>query len=1038
MNNAFKNASCFRLWRPSRKWEKYSFAMLLFFAFASPVDLYSWELSSTSMVKQEQKLQGKVTDSQGEPIIGANVVVKGTSNGTITDYNGFYSLSVPDDAVIVVTYVGYKQQEISVKGRLNLNIVLKEDNELLEEVVVIGYGVQKKADLTGAVANVKTDKLNTQSNLSISQALQGKIAGVDIVSMGGKPGAGTKIMVRGIGTLNNASPLYIVDGMYLNSIDNINPNDIESIDVLKDASSAAIYGSRAANGVIILTTKSGKDSEGKPIIDLAANVGVNTPSKYLDLLNAAQWAEISTISRKNAGMEPLDMAVDVANKPDNDWQDIMMGPALIQNYNLSIKGGNKHVNYYNSIGYSNHDGTMKGTDYERYTFQSKIDFSKGMFKAGSNVILSYDDNTPMHAEVRGGFVGHTLMAIPTLEKYDSDNVGGYGGTYGDVLNLKHPLGIIDENLFKRFDTHTQIFANMYFSVEPIKGLKYKLSFSPDFQFGRNGAFTGEFDFGLSANGKNTMSETQNRNRNILIEHLLSFDKTFGNHKISAILGYSYQDSRARNLYGAGDELPEGVYELDAATTGKTSGGNYNRSVLTSIFSRIFYSYKNRYLITASIRRDGSSKFAPDNRYAIFPSFSLGWNIAEENFMRNTRTWLDQLKIRGGYGVLGNQEIGNYQYIPTVTTGMHYPDGKGGLLMGAIPKYFSNPDIKWEETTSTNIGLDFVGLNNRLSFTADWYVKDTKDILLTVPIPISTGAANDPVRNAGKIQNKGFEFNIGWNDYVNQDLSYGVNFIGTFNKNKVVSMGTESQNIASGIVQGGTYTTKTIAGYPIGGFWLIPCDGYFNSEEEVQQYAKNGQLIQPVAKPGDIRFKDMNDDGAINDDDRVYCGSPFPKFTYSINGNITYKQFDVMLGFQGVAGNKIYNASRLWLEDVTKGSNYLATTLDYWTPENHDASVPRLTWNDTNRNSRSESDRYLEKGDYFRLKTLQLGYSLPDKVLRGIIQKVRVYMNIENLFTITSYSGYSPDVNTTDVYSRGFDEFMYPSNRTYMFGVNVTF
>ena len=461
-------------------------------------------------------------------------------------------------------------------------------------------------------------------------------------------------------------------------------------------------------------------------------------------------------------------------------------------------------------------------------------------------------------------------------------------------------------------------------------------------------------------------------------------------------------------------------------------------MLTSILGRAFYSYKNRYLLTATIRRDGSSKFGSNNRYGNFPSFSAGWNIAEEDFVKNSVSWLDQLKLRGGYGVLGNQEIDNYQYVSVVTTGINYPDGKSGLIQGAFPKTFANPDIKWEETAMTNVGIDFMALRNRLTLTADWYVKNTKDILLNVPIPISSGGANDPIQNAGKIRNQGFEFNIGWNESLNKDLSYGVSFLGTYNKNEVIALGEGMQPIESGTIHNGTYTSRTLAGYPIGGFWLIPTDGYFNSTEEVQAYQKDGVLIQPSAEPGDIRFKDTNNDGTINDDDRVYSGSPFPKFTYSINGNITYKNVDFSIGFQGVAGNKIYNATRLELTDVTRGTNYLASTLDYWTPENHNASQPRLIWTDPNRNARSESDRYLENGSYFRLRNLQVGYTLPVAWFHGFVQKARVYVNAENLFTITSYSGYTPDVNSSNVYSRGFDEFIYPSNRTFMLGLNVTF
>lgn len=986
--------------------------------------------------QQAKTVTGTVTDVSGEPIIGANIRIKGTTTGTITDIDGNFSIKAEPQSVIEVSYIGYLTQETVINNQKSIRFLLKEDRKTLDEVVVIGYGVQKKADLTGSVANINTEKLNTQSNANIGQALQGKIAGVDIVSQGGAPGSGTRIMVRGIGTLNNASPLYIVDGMYMNSIDHINPNDIASIDVLKDASSAAIYGSRAANGVIIVTTKEGSNTEGKPIIDLSVNLGISTASKFLDMLDAKGWAEVTTIARQAIGKPALDMATDLANKPDNDWQDIMFRPALMQNYNLSVKGGGKYSTYYTGLGYFNQDGIVKGTNYQRYNIQSKNDYKRGIFSAGTNLIISFSHDKPLHQELRGGMIGTILQSVPTLEKYDDTREGGYGGTYGDVVNIPHPLAIIDDNIMDRYNENVKIFANLYAQIELFKGLKYKLNLTPDFSFERYKNYLNKYDFGLATNSITQLTERQRRRRNILVENLLTFDRTFGEHKISALAGYTYQDSRFRHIQAYGEGLPQGLEEIDAATTNRSNEGNSWRSVLTSILGRVFYSYQNKYLFTATIRRDGSSKFGKNNRYGYFPSFSLGWNVAEEKFMENVH-WLDQLKLRGGYGVLGNQEIDNYQYSSTITTGINYPDGNGGLLQGAFPKNFANPDIKWEETAMTNVGIDFMAFNNRLSLTADYYVKNTKDILLTVPIPISSGGANDPIRNAGKIRNNGFEFNLGWMDQPNPDISYGINLIGSFNKNKVIAMGSESGSIKGGSTNQNITTSETKAGYPIGGYWLISTAGYFNSQEEVDAYAKDGKKIQPAAEPGDIKFVDANNDGVINDD-RVFQGSPFPDFTFALNGNMRYKNFDLSIGLQGVLGNKIYNATRQTLEDVTKGSNFLASCLDYWTPENKNASHPRLTWDDPNRNTRAESDRYLENGSYLRLRSVQLGYTFPQTWFKGAIQHARVYINAENLFTITSYSGYSPDVNADNANYRGFDNFIYPTNRTFMLGLNVTF
>ncbi len=987
--------------------------------------------------QQAKTVTGTVTDVSGEPIIGANIRIKGTTTGTITDIDGNFSIEAEPQSVIEVSYIGYLTQETVINNQKSIRFLLKEDTKTLDEVVVIGYGVQKKADLTGSVANINTEKLNTQSNANIGQALQGKIAGVDIVSQGGAPGSGTRIMVRGIGTLNNAFPLYIVDGMYMNSIDHINPNDIASIDVLKDASSAAIYGSRAANGVIIVTTKEGSNTEGKPIIDLSVNLGISTASKFLDMLDAKGWAEVTTIARQAIGKPALDMATDLANKPDNDWQDIMFRPALMQNYNLAVKGGGKYSTYYTGLGYFNQDGIVKGTNYQRYNIQSKNDYKRGIFSAGTNLIISFSHDKPLHQELRGGMIGTILQSVPTLEKYDDTREGGYGGTYGDVVNIPHPLAIIDDNIMGRYNENVKIFANLYAQIELFKGLKYKLNLTPDFSFERYKNYLNKYDFGLATNSITQLTERQRRRRNILVENLLTFDRTFGEHKISALAGYTYQDSRFRHIQAYGEGLPQGLEEIDAATTNRSNEGNSWRSVLTSILGRVFYSYHNKYLFTATIRRDGSSKFGKNNRYGYFPSFSLGWNVAEEKFMENVH-WLDQLKLRGGYGVLGNQEIDNYQYSSTITTGINYPDGNGGLLQGAFPKNFANPDIKWEETAMTNVGIDFMAFNNRLSLTADYYVKNTKDILLTVPIPISSGGANDPIRNAGKIRNNGFEFNLGWMDQPNPDISYGINLIGSFNKNKVIAMGSESGSIKGGSTNQNITTSETKAGYPIGGYWLISTAGYFNSQEEVDAYAKDGKKIQPAAEPGDIKFVDANNDGVINDDDRVFQGSPFPDFTFALNGNMRYKNFDLSIGLQGVLGNKIYNATRQTLEDVTKGSNFLASCLDYWTPENKNASHPRLTWDDPNRNTRAESDRYLENGSYLRLRSVQLGYTFPQTWFKGAIQHARVYINAENLFTITSYSGYSPDVNADNANYRGFDNFIYPTNRTFMLGLNVTF
>lgn len=1006
----------------------------------SPKEMYGQISAVINAVQQQKKnITGTIVDAAGEPVIGATIVVHGDeSKGTVTDIDGNYVLqNVSENAVLDISYVGMQTQSVELNGRTVVNIVLLDDTELLEDLVVVGYGTQRKVDLTGSVSNIKTDKLNTQSNVNIGQALQGKIAGVDIVSQGGAPGQGSRIMIRGIGTLNNSNPLYIVDGMYMSGIDHINPNDIESIDVLKDASSAAIYGSRAANGVIIVTTKSGSNTEGKPIIDASANIGLQTPSKYLDMLNASDWARLTGVSREAIGLDPLQMATDF--NESNDWQRTMMGESIMQNYNLTVRGGTKYFTYYTGAGVVNQDGIIKGTNYKRYNLQFKSEYKRGWFTFGNNVVFSAQQNNPLYGFARGGYLGIILQSIPTLQKYDPTNEkGGYGKVYGDATDIPNPLGILDNNITQRTWNDNSTYINLYAEVALPYGFKFRLNATPDLSFDRGTAYENVYDFGLRNNAVSNMTEYRNQRNNFLIENLLSFDRSFDKHKVTALLGYSYQSYRNRYIMAAGKGLPNGIREVGAAIQDRINDTWTNESALTSVISRVFYSYDNRYLVTATYRRDGSSKFAEDNRYGNFPSLSVGWNISEEQFMGKTRNWLDQFKLRAGYGVLGNQEINDYMYTSVVTANINYPDGKGGIVSGAFPKEFANPAIKWEETAMTNIGVDLAFLNSRLTVTTDWYRKDTKDILLTVPIPISTGGANDPVRNAGKIKNTGLEWTVGWNNSPSKDFTYGLTLTGNSMRNEVVAMGDANQVINGGANRTNVSTTKTLAGYPIGGFWLIPTDGLFQNEGEITAYNQNGILIQPNARPGDIRFKDSNNDGRITDDDRVYLGSPFPTLTMGLNFNAAYKNFDVLLGTQGVFGNKIYNATRLELEGVNKGTNFLASTLDYWSPENKNASHPRLVWDDPNLNTRPQSDRFLEDGDFFRLRNIQLGYTFSQGVFQNKIQKLRVYMNAENIFTITKYSGYTPDINSGGTTSRGFDNFVYPTNKVFMLGLNLTF
>lgn len=996
------------------------------------------EQSSVNTVRQQtgRTISGTIRDGDGESIIGATVVEKGNpSHGTVSDINGEFTLTnIPENAILLFTYVGMTTQEIALNGRTTIDVVMHSDTELLDEVVVIGYGVQRKADLTGAVANIKAENLNIEGNTNILRSLQGKLAGVEIVSRGGEPGNNSSVMIRGVGTFNNNSPLYIVDGMYMSDINYLNPNDIESIDVLKDASSAAIYGSRAANGVIIVTTKSGTDSDGIPVISASANIGFQQTTKKIGVLNADEWINISTISREAAGRPPLDMAVDAQD--DIDWQKEMMQMGLMQNYNISAQGGSKNFIYYMGGGYINQEGIIKLTGYKRLNFQIKSEFKKGIVTVGENVLVSLENQKPVQRSVSrvGGIVGSMLNSIPTYSIYDPEKDGGYNGPWGDAVTWANPVGIMNLQQEKR--EYYKTFVNTYLMLDFNRYLQYKLNINASLTGNNTFSFQPHYNMGLNARDRNTLSEGRGQSKDYLIENLVTYDRTFNDHKLTMLAGYTFQHNLYRVVSAGGSHMADGVTVIDAAT--ETEGGSSQAvSALTSYLGRVFYSYKNRYLLNATIRRDGSSKFLRNNRYGYFPSFSVGWNIKEEEFMDQFNN-LNMLKLRAGYGVLGNQEVGNYLYSADVNSNINYLVNGSTLWAGSFPKVFASPSIKWENTEMTNIGVDLVLFNNQLTATAEYYIKNTTDILLNVPIPISTGADNDPLKNAGEIRNRGFEFMIGYNNFRSKDFRYAINLTGSTVSNEVIKMGTGDQVIWSGSPnQSGGFTTKSLQGYPIGGFWLIETDGIFQSEAEVNDHSLNGNLIQPNAKPGDIRFKDVNNDGMINDDDRVYKGSPFPTLVLGLNTQLYWKNFDFNIGIQGNFGAKIYNSMRPDLEDISKGTNYSKAALNHWTENNKNTSFPRIIWGDPNQNARTDSDRFLESGDYVRITTVQLGYNFPQRLI-PYLSSLRVYINADNLYTVTNYSGFTPDVNGGSALDRGVDRYTYPLPRTITLGLNVSF
>lgn len=994
----------------------------------------------------QETITGTVTSAtDGAPLPGVSIVVQGTTQGVVTDLDGNYEIAgVPPDAVLEFSYVGFKTQTIEVNGRSTINVLLSEDLEQMEEVVVVGYGTQTREKVTGAVSSVKSEDLVTQGSNTVEKALQGRVPGVQVESAGGNPGSGVRILIRGTGSLGNNNPLYIVDGVQVDNINNLNPTDIASIDILKDASAAAIYGSRAANGVVIITTKSGR--KGENTIDFSTYYGFQTIVDKLDVLNAAEWAAVSNAAHDNAGLARLN----IASNPESlgkgtDWQDEIYRTAPMQNYNVAASGGGENYTYSISAGYLGQDGIVKETGYNRWNLRFKSTLTKGRFKFGESVILSreYWRNMAGGWGGQGGNpVGSAPKMIPVFDVYDPEAEGGYAGAYGPVVNVANPMAQL--NLEIPEVRAKEAIVNAFAEVSILDGLKYKLNLGYTSTNGNDYTYTYPYKVGtLFTNLDSDLDESRNETEYILAENTLTYDKTFGKHSINALAGYTFQNTKYRELTGSKSGMPPGVRVLDAGTVNTAAGSNAWENSLVSYLGRITYSFDDRYILTGILRRDGSSRFGKDHQFGNFPSLAVAWNLSNEPFFSKLQETFNTAKLRMSYGVLGNQEFDDYRFSPAINLNTNYVVGQGQTLWsGAIQTAFATPDIKWESSKTLNVGADLSFLDRRLEFIVDYFVKENSDVLLQVPIPLSTGASgNSPYINAGQITNKGFEASLSYSD-SREDFSYRITGTLASMDNEVDFLGTGSQQIFGGQpTHHGASATVTQAGFPVGAFYLIKTDGIFNSEEEINAYTHEGALIQPNARPGDIRFVDHNSDGQIDEDDRQFLGSPTPDLSYGLGADFRWKNFDLNVFFQGTQGNKIYNGLRQDLEGMNLEFNYMKSTINAWTPANQDTDMPRAVINDPNLNSRT-SDRFLEDGSYFRFKTLQFGYTLPKGALKAArIERCRFYLSFDNIFTITDYKGYNPDLGRSgSVLDRGVDygHVAYPLSRTFLTGVELSF
>jgi TonB-dependent starch-binding outer membrane protein SusC len=998
-------------------------------------------LFNGALLAQQKTVTGKISDETNAPVPGVSITVKGKPNiGTTSDAAGNFSIQVSPNDVLLFESVGYQQQEIKAGDQTSVNVKLSIAQTNLNEVVVIGYGTVRRKDLTGAVASIKGSDIKAQGVSDITRSLQGRMPGVNIESAGGDPGSGTRILIRGVGTLGNSTPLYIVDGVQVSNINNLSPTDIESIDVLKDASAAAIYGSRAANGVVLVTTKSGRS--GKPVVQFNTNIGMQKIANQIDVLNAREWATVSNAAHDAAGLPKLD----IAQNPDQlgegtDWQDAIYRTAPVQQYELLVSGGNESSRYSVSGSYNDQKGIVDVTGYKRYNVRVKSETTKGRLKFGETVLVSRERWVRMPGGwggQGGNPIGSAAKMIPVFDIYDTSALGGFAGAYGPVVNVANPMAQLYLQDINR--ETTSILANAYGDLTILPGLRYRLNLGYTNVFTSNNDYWKRYNVGtLFSHPTNDLSQNKDQNMLVLLENTLNYDKRIGKHSIQALAGYTFQENTYSYMSASRTNLPDGISVIDAGAGTSSSGGNKRQNDLISYLGRVIYSFDDRYLLTASFRRDGSSRFGRDYRYGNFPSVAVGWNISNERFFEPYLNKLSTLKLRASYGVLGNQEIGDYQYSAAIASNINYVSGADQQKwFGSIQTAFASPNIKWENTKTFNVGLDLGFLNNRLNLTADYFIKETSDVLLNVPIPGSAGSVSNPVVNAGTLRNKGIEIGANYNGKVSK-LNYNV--YGTFSavRNKVVELGTGSQQIFGGQpTHHGASTTVTQAGGPISAFYLIKAEGVFNSQEEINSHSKGGQLIQPNAAPGDIKFLDANGDGQISDKDRVYCGSPFPKFEYGFGFNASWSNLDINVFLQGTHGNKIYNGLRQDLESMSLEFNYSKSTLNAWTPQNH-SNIPRAIINDPNYNDRTSS-RFLEDGTYLRMKTLQLGYTFPESLINSIkISSLRAYASIDNLFTITDYSGYNPDIGRSgSILDRGVDygHVAYPLAKTFSLGVQL--
>lgn len=975
------------------------------------------------MHAQQINVTGVVRDISGMGIPGASVIEKGTSNGTIADVDGTFSIKVPANAVLQISCMSYLTAEENVGSRSFIEVVLKDDTELLDEVLVIGYGTIRKSDLTGAVSAVTNEKFKDSPVPNVGQALQGKVAGVQIIDSG-TPGSNVNIKVRGLGSINNCDPLIVIDGVPTDlGINAINTNDIERIDVLKDASSAAIYGSRGANGVVMITTKRG--SEGKGRISVNANTSFQNAANMPKMLNASQYAALSndmmSASGKNANPEWADPSVLGAG---TSWLDEMLGTGIMQNYTVSYAGGNDKSHYYVSGGYLDQTGIVRNVGYNRFTFQSNSDAQVFDWLKFTNSI-SFSADTKRSGEYG---ISTIMGALPVFGVKDEN--GEWTGPEGNSEWYGSTRNVVGVNEMNRSETKGyNILANLTAEISFTRWLKFKSTFGYDAKFWFTDSFTPKYDWKPTKVEQSSRYKSDNKSFTYLWDNYFLFDKTFaGNHRLGIMAGTSAQWNKYDWLNTQkNDFMFDNIHEMDNGLKMYEIGGNMSEWSLFSFMARVNYSYADKYLLTATVRRDGSSRFGPESRWGTFPSMSLAWRMSKEDWFPQ-HSVVNDLKIRAGYGVTGSQaSVGNYGYLALYDMGI-YSFGKDGKEQSTLfARTLSNPSLHWEEVAQTNFGVDASFLDSRIQFSVDAYLKDTRDMLVKASIPITSGFEDTSTTytNAGKVRNKGVEMSLHSVNLAGE-WNWETDINATYNTNRIIDLNSDVPNYINQVKN--SYVTMLANGYPINVFYGYVTDGIFQNEAEVAKHA-----IQPGAEPGDIRFRDLNNDGVINDSDRTVIGNPNPSWLFSMNNRVEWHGLELSVYLQGVAGNKIYNANNIDNIGMASATNQTTAVLGRWTGEGTSNTMPRAVYGDPNQNCRV-SDRFVENGSYLRVKNITLAYSFPEKLLRNIhLEGLRVALSCENVATFTNYSGFDPEVSIN-----GIDASLYPIPRTFSVGINVNF